>query len=58
MRNKPMKLKSLSLNPNSLRTNIWRCVEMKNNGWRVGGKQMIKKWNGERKRKKKKGEEK
>jgi len=32
MRNKPMKLKSLSLNPNSLRTHIWRCVEMKNNG--------------------------
>ena len=35
--------KNLSSNPNSLRTNIWRCVEMENNGWRVGEKQMIKK---------------
>jgi len=30
---------------------------MENNGWRVGENQMIKKWNGERKREKK-GEEK
>jgi len=25
-------IKKISSKPNSLRTNIWRCVEMKNNG--------------------------
>jgi len=25
-------VKKLSSNPTSLRTNIWRCVKMKNNG--------------------------
>jgi len=29
-------INEIKKNPNSLRTNIWRCVEMENNGWRVG----------------------